>query len=440
MKKQKHISPERPESLDCETGILCSILLFNESFNQAAGHLIAADFSLDSHRIIYSKIAELMARRGAADYQLLVEELRAHGELEAIGGREYIESLMRDNPRIKNIGHYVDVVREKSRARMLLAMADSITGQIHEFTPTDEVLADIQQKLIELVYHGRAGKSISIKDACIETLSELNDIRKSVGMCIGLSTGIRPLDELTTGIRKSEFYIVGARPGNGKTAWMCQSVLENARRGKMVSVFSMEVPRQQIICRLACQLADMSVFDTRDPRVLNEVEMMRLADAIAVISTLPIIIEDSPRMTMKQLAGIARLHISQGSECIYVDFLQKMRHPGKTEYDRVTGIADGLWELGRSTGVPVVALSQLKRSREVPTMDDLRSSGEIEQNANAIFLLWRPFEIDSTTQMISFTKLDQIIIAKQRSGVAGTHVPVEFNGRVGRFDERILVS
>lgn len=425
-----------PESMDCETGILASIIVHNSAFNQAASTLIAADFSRESHRTIYTRIADLIGRGKPVDYQILCDELVSHRELEAIGGREYIMSLMDDNPRMKNIGQYVEIVREKSRARMLLHLAESMTAKIHDFSPTEDVLADLQQQLIEIIYHGRAGKSVSIKEACVQTLNELNEIRKFEGRCIGLSTGLRKLDDSTTGFRKGEFYVVGARPGNGKTAWMCQSIRENAKAGKTVSVFSMEVPRQQIICRLACQETGLNVFDTRDPRVLNDSEWRILAEAIADVSEWPILLEDSPRMTLKQFSAIARLHISQGAEAIYVDFLQKMKHPARTEFDKTTAIADGLWELGRSTGIPVIALSQLKRSLDVPTMDDLRSSGEIEQNANAVFLLWRPKETDPDTQMTRFTGKDQIIIGKQRSGVAGTHIPVEFNGEVGLFEER----
>lgn len=432
-----------PYSAECEAAILGAIILDNFCFNQAASTLQPADFSLDSNRKIYSRMLDLMERGRAIDYQTLTEELLRHHQLDNVGGVAYVTSLTDGLPRVKNIEPYVEIVREKARARMLVNIADLVKAKISERELADDVLETVQQQLLDVLFHGRAGKSMTMPDICREALAELHAIRNSVGECIGKSTSLPMLDSITTGYRNSEFYVIGARPGNGKTAMMCQSARENIKRKSKPSIFSIEVPRIQIVNRLACMETGISVFDTRDPRGLSTTDMQRLQEAISEIALWPMFIEDSPRMTLKQLSAIARMHISQGADIIYVDFLQRMRAPGKTEYDRVTAAADGLWELARSTGVPVVALSQLRRSstpNEPPTMDDLRSSGEIEQLANAIFLLWRPVEVDPTTQMKHHTKMDQVIVAKQRSGISETHVPVEFNGRIGYFEERIELA
>lgn len=440
--KDRYIQQEGlPHSPDCERAILGAILLDNDCFNQAASVLIASDFALDSHQKLFSRMLDLASQGSPIDYVTVTEQLLKAHQLENIGGAVYVTSLTDGLPRVKNIEEYVNIVREKARARMLLNAAEVVKAQITELELADDVLEYLQQRLLEILYHGRAGKSRSVADICREALTELHAIRNSTGECIGKSFGIPMLDALTTGFRNSEFYVIGARPGNGKTAWMCQSARENVKRGSKPSIFSVEVPRTQIINRMACMETGISVFDTRDPRSLSAVDMERLNSAIGEIASWEMFIEDSPRMTLKQLSAIARMHISQGADIIYVDFLQKLRAPGKSEYDRVTAIADGLWELGRSTDVPIVALSQLKRNNnEVPTLEDLRSSGEIEQNANAVCLLWRPIEIDPVSQMKRHTKQDQIIIAKQRSGISETHVPVEFNGRVGYFEERIELS
>ena len=426
-----------PCSQESEVSILGAIILDNRCFNQAASALSASDFYLSSHRTIYSRMCDIIGRGGAVDYTTLIEELTNQKQRADIGGMEYVVNLTDGIPRVKNIEHYVKIVREKARARMLIQMAESAMSQLHNFSSADEVLTEIQSRIIDILHHGRVGTNASLPDICRDALNKLNEIRKSEGACIGLSTGIQTLDEMTTGFRQHEFYVIGARPGQGKTAWMCQSVRVNALARRKVSVFSLEVPREQIIYRLACQHTGISVFDTRDPRVLSAVDMNRLAEACSEIAQWPILIEDTPRLTIKQFAAIGRLHVSQGAEAIYVDFLQKMKHPSRSEYDRVTAIADGLWEFGRSTGVPVIALSQLKRTDDVPKLEDLRSSGEIEQNANAAFFLWRPKEVDPATQMKRYTGEDQIIIEKQRSGIAGTHIPVRFNGEIGLFEERI---
>lgn len=427
-----------PVSLDCERAILGAILLDNRTIYQTAT-LVSDDFSLDSHRKIFRHMAEIAEAGIAIDFNILTQRLVDDHSLDAVGGGMYITGLTDGLPRVKNIEHYVKIVRDKSRARTLLRLCQASAAKIQEQEPPDEVLAEIQDQIIQLVHQGRAGRVPDIAEIATEFLQEIHAIRSMDDSCVGISTGLDDLDSMTTGFRRSEFYVFGARPGDGKTALMCQALRENCRAGRKCSAFSVEVKRTQIMQRLVSQESGISVFDMRDPRILTEGEMNRVMMAAAEVAKWPLLLEDSPRLDVKQLQAIARLHISQGAEVIFVDFLQKLRAAGRDRFEKVTAIADGLWELARSTDVPVVALSQLKRRQsphEEPTMDDLRESGEIEQNAHAVFLLHRPTEIVDDKR--KHTGLDKIIIAKQRSGPAGTFVPVRFNGALGMFEPRIV--
>jgi replicative DNA helicase len=427
-----------PVALDCERAILGAILLDNRTFFQTAT-LTAEDFSLDSHRKIFRHISALAEEGQGIDFQTLTLRLSDHRDLEGVGGVVYVTNLTDGLPRVKNIEQYVKAVRDKARARTLLALCQTSSAKIQEQEPADEVLAEIQDQIIKLVHHGRAGRVPDIAEIATEFLEEIHHIRSMDDACVGISTGLDDLDSVTTGFRPSEFYVFGARPGDGKTALMCQALRENCKAGRKCSAFSVEVKRTQIMQRLVAQESGISVFDMRDPRILTEGEMMRVTIAAAEVAKWPLLLEDSPRLDVKQLQAIARLHISQGAQVIFVDFLQKLRATGRDRFEKVTAIADGLWELARSTDVPVVALSQLRRRQsphEEPTMDDLRESGEIEQNAHAVFLLHRPTEVVDDKRR--HTGLDKIIIAKQRSGPAGTFVPVRFNGKLGMFEQRMV--
>jgi replicative DNA helicase len=427
-----------PTDIECERAILGAILLDNKTFYQTAT-ISADDFSLDSHRKIFAHMCSLSDAGKAIDYVTLSDEL-GHRDVAAVGGVVYLTSLTDGLPRVKNIEQYVQIVRDKSRSRKLLMVCQSVAAQVREQEPVDAALSELQDQIIRIVHHGRIGTSPAISGVAMEFLNELQAIRELEGESVGLSTGLVDLDTMTTGFRDSEFYIVGARPGQGKTAFMCQSIRTNCKAGRMCSVFSVEVKRTQIMARLVAMESGISVFDLRDPRALDQHDLNRIALAASEIAKWPLLLEDSPRMDIKQLQAIARLHISQGAEIVYVDFLQKLRAPGKDRFHQVTAIADGLWELGRSTNRPVVALSQLKRKQnpnEEPIMDDLRESGEIEQNANAVFLLYRPLEKDENGKA-HYTGLDKIIIAKQRSGPADKFVPVQFMGAEGMFVKRFV--
>lgn len=436
--KTREFEQSEVASLDCERAILGAILLDNKAYFQAAS-ISAEDFSLDSHRRIFRHITEMSNAAIGIDFQTLCSRLSDKHELDSVGGVVYVTNLTDGLPRVKNIEQYVRIVRDKARARMLLNACQSTSAQLQEQEPVDEVLAEIQDQILRIVYHGRAGNAPSIEEIAAEFLTEIKAVRDMDGNCVGLSTGVDDLDVSTTGFRNGEFYVFGARPGDGKTAIMCQSIRKNCKAGRKVSAFSVEVKRTQIMQRLVSQESGISVFDMRDPRVLSDEDMHRVTMATAEVAQWPLMIEDSPRLDVKQLQAIARLHVSQGAEVIFVDFLQKLRAPGRDRFEKVTAIADSLWELGRSTDVPVVALSQLRRRQnpnEEPTMDDLRESGEIEQNANGVFLLYRPTEIEPGTDKRKHTGQDKIIIAKQRSGPAGVSVQVRFNGRLGKFETR----
>ena len=425
-----------PASADCERAILGAILLDNKAIFQTAP-LEAADFSLDAHRRLFARMWELQEAGTAIDFNTLHEALLRNHEVEAVGGTQYVPRLTDGLPRVKNIGDYVEIVREKARARMLLNACVLAGGRIQERELVDDVLADLQDHIIRTVHHGKHGSSMKIEEIAREFMNEIQAIRKLDGNTVGLSTGLDDLDELTTGFRPSEFYVFGARPGDGKTAWMCQAVRTNCKAGRKCSVFSVEVKRGQIIQRLVSQETKISVFNMRDPRYLSIADMDRIKAAAAEIAQWPLCLEDSPRLDIKQLQAIARLHISQGAEIVFVDFLQKLRSHGRDRFEKVTAIADGLWELARSTDVPVVAMSQLRRRQDLnaePTMEDLRESGEIEQNAHAVFLSFRPAEIVNGNK--KYTHEDKILIVKQRSGPAGNFVPVRFNGSIGVFEKR----
>lgn len=439
MKNGHANDPLIPDNEANEVAVLGAILMERDgqAFNEAASVLQVSDFSLPSHRMIYSRMCELKETGKPIDLQLMADILIRNRELESIGGLNYLSKLHENKPIGGHINHYVDLVREHSRLRMLMNVSTLMAAQITGRESADDVLESVQEQILQIVQHGRIGKVSSMADIVRDALNELETISRMQGVCIGLETGLSMLDEFTTGFRAGEFYVMGARPGQGKTAWMCQSIRANAKKGRKCGVFSIEVPKNQIFYRLACMETGLTIRDTRDPRQLTMVEKRMLAEAGAEIAEWPILIDDNPRMNLKQLQAVARLHIAQGSEIEYVDFLQKIRHPGRSEYDKVTAIADGLWELGRSTGVPVVALSQLKRTEEAPALSDFRSSGEIEQNANAALAIWRPKEASAEHEgNMRHTGQDQILILKQRSGISDVHVPVTFNGEVGLFENR----
>lgn len=155
-----------------------------------------------------------------------------------------------------------------------------------------------------------------------------------------------------------------------RAALACQIIRHNCKQGRNCGFFSVEVKRTQIINRLIAMESGISVFELRDPRWLSDDEMNRIGLAAQEIAKWPLQIEDAPSLDIREVSAIARLFISRCAEINIVDYLQKIKAPGKDRFEKVTNIANGLWELGRATGVPVIALSQLRgfSSAEAPNL------------------------------------------------------------------------
>jgi replicative DNA helicase len=436
--KTDKLLPTNPEA---ETAVLGAILLDNACFNQAAAAVSEEDFSLDSNRRIFRAMTELIERGSRVDFVTLVEHL-GPDELKHCGGVAWVTSLTDGLPRVKNIAQYARIVKEKARSRMLINVCNSAQASAYAGAAPDDVLASLQQNVIDIFHHGRGARTPPLPELARESLEQMHLIRSMKSRSVGLTTGIAQLDEMTTGFRRGEFYVIGARPANGKTALACQAVRANCLAGVTCALFSVEMTGQQIIQRLAAMETGVDLFDLRDPRNLNASEVAAVTDAVAGIAQWPLLVEDSGRITIKEIGALARMFISQGAQIIFVDYLQRVKAPGKTDFDRVTAVSESLCELAKSTQVPVVALSQLRRAERrdmaaEPSLEDLRQSGQIEQDAHAVFLLHRPKGLQPGPDGKSyFTGDDRIIIAKQRSGPAGTHVKVRFNGPMGMWEER----
>jgi replicative DNA helicase len=430
-----------PASLDAERSILGAVLLENLCYYQAANILRPVDFSLAAHRSIFVRMGELLDTDVAVDIITLTEILKRNREIEKIGGVAYLSSLTEGLPRRENIEHYAHIVRDKSMLRNLVhASTVTIAKSLAMEEPADIVLADAHQKLTDIT--NAVYKERTLQEIAVATMNKIEELCKIEGDCIGATTSIPDLDLITTGYRDEELAVIGGRPGNGKTGFVCQGIRANCELGRKVGFFSCEVPEDQIMIRMACMDTGIPVFETRDPRMLEmNRRKQKLQEAIADIGHRwkdRFFLDCTPCIDLNQLCARARAWASKGVDLIFVDYLQILTSEGKSEYEQVTNSIKRLWHLERSLKIKLVALSQLGRDKTNarPTMADLRGSGMIENFANVIFLLWRDLEIGEDGELLGMTGKDEIIMPKQRSGPSQVKVNVTFDGPVGMWKPR----
>src|SRR5215470_11792551 len=390
-----------PANVEAERSILGAILLDNHAFNDASEHLKPEDFSLDSHRRIYSRMMDLSESSKPIDIITLVEELDQKRDLQAVGDVGYISGLLDGVPDRPSIEHYVRIVRDKAILRGLISVAQaSIAKASEQADPADEILNEAEAAVFRLS-EKRIGKGFQgITEIVRNSFGSVDALLQRGQRITGLATHYTDLDEMTSGLQKSDLIILAARPSMGKTSFV-MNIAENAAidDGKIVGIFSLEMSGEALIQRLLCSRSRVDAQKLRTGSLWAD-DMKKIGEAAAELAQAALYIDDTPRISVTEMRAKARrLRQSQGKlDLIVVDYLQLMSGGSKRFENRtqeVSAISRGLKALAKELAVPVIALSQLSRAPESrggdhrPQLSDLRESGSIEQDADLVMFIFR---------------------------------------------------
>lgn len=431
-----------PHSLEAESSVLGSILLDNTVWEQLSD-LHSAMFYRESHRKIYTAMAQLSARGIPIDLVTLVDELRSKNQLEDIGGISYLASLPDTVPTALYAEAYLKILQEKYVLRQLITTSGQIMQRAYNAEGSLEDLLDQSQKMILEINQTQKGKDFqTIGPVVDETFELITHMHRTGGLGDGLATGFHDLDGYIMGLQPGSLNILAARPSMGKTALALsigQRVALHAR--KRVVVFSLEMPAVQLVLRMLCSVARLEMSRVRAGQ-LGDRDFTRVLDTAELFKNMPMVINDDPNLTVSDLRSKCRRILSQfGSlDLVIVDYLQLMqggnsRGGGENRQQEISQISRGLKSIARELNIPILVLSQLSRAVEQrqnhrPMLSDLRESGSIEQDADLVMFIYRDeyYNKDSDQQGVA-----EIIIGKQRNGPVGT-VRVQFSSNRVSFD------
>ena len=442
-----------PAHVDAEKTILGAILLDNNSHSEAAEKLVAEDFSLDSHQIIYRRMCELMDTQRAVDLVTLSHELQRHKETEAVGGVAYLASLTEGLPRRPVIEDYIRIVKEKSLYRKLMAICSmAIARASDQSDPALDVVGEAERQLLEATQSSITYGLQPLDQIVAGSFGSIDKLYEQSREVTGLATDFTDLDRMTSGLQKGELLILAARPSMGKTAFAINIAQNSAiNHGAVVAVFSLEMSKESLLRRM---LASQAWVDQRKLQTgfLGREDHDKLQSALGQLVDSRMFIDDTAGISLTEMRAKARrLKQTVGQlDLIVVDYLQLMSatQPGsaKKGYENrnqeVSAISRGLKALAKELEVPVLALSQLSRSSERrgddkrPLLSDLRESGSIEQDADVVIFIHRDAYYDRDKELSESDRAkSEIIIAKQRNGPTDT-VFLNFISRFTRFDNQ----
>jgi replicative DNA helicase len=411
-----------PQNIEAEQSVLGAILLDNDALHEAVELLQPDDFYRDAHRKIYQAMTELYTRNEPVDLITLNNYLKGKGDLDDVGGVQYLSSLASFVPTSANVKYHSRIVREKALVRNLLHSVTDIAKNVYDNDlDTDELIDYAEKKIFDLSDKKIKTSFFTMKELISDTFVTIERLYDKKESITGIPSGFKDMDELTTGFQKGDLIIIGGRPGMGKTAFSLNiSQHVGIAMKEPVAIFSLEMAKEQLVMRMLCSEAKVDSNKVRKGFINKRDDWNKLTNAAGKLAESLIFIDDSSALSVLEMRAKARrLKQQHGLSLVIVDYLQLMRGRGKFERreQEIAEISRSLKALAKELQVPVIALSQLNRGVETrggnknPTLADLRESGAIEQDADVIIFLYR----DSKDEMEGKGKMI-VDIAKQRNG------------------------
>lgn len=418
-----------PSNIDAEKSVLAACMLNEDILEEILMKLRPENFYRPAHRIMFEAITDLHNRRIPVDQISLADTLNASGQLDAVGGRSYIVELADNTFALTSWSNHADIVKRTSILRDLIYASTQISALAYN-APDDlnEVVEEAEKTLFN-VTEKRVSSTFKKMDVLInDAFEEITKLAEQKSHMAGVATGFRDVDDLFHGLRGGDLVILAARPGVGKTSFALNLAVNAAMRGNAVAFFSLEMSAGQLVQRILCADARISLSKIRGG-FIKEGDWGAIADASNRLSKLDLYIDDTPGLSILEARAKARRELRQvekGKGLIIVDYLQLMmpvtsRRDGNRAVE-VGEISRGLKILAKEMDMPVIALSQLSRSIEMratkrPQLSDLRESGSIEQDADIVMFIDRSMdEVEAEKDGRPPLGTAELIVAKHRNG------------------------
>src|SRR3990167_7735164 len=426
-----------PQDIEMERALLGALMLSPNAIYEVADLIGIDSLYAGAHRTIFDAMLSLYAKGEPIDVATVSSKLKERKALAEVGGATYLSELVGAAGAPGSARHYAQIVQNKFVLRSLIDAASKI-GELGFQEDRDiDQLPDEAQSAVFQVSQAPSLRSFSaIKDELTEAWERLEHLQKHENAMRGIPTGFTELDNILSGLQKSDLVILAARPSMGKTALALDIArLSATKHGTPVGIFSLEMSTQQLVDRMLAAQAGVNSWRLRTGKIRDDDEFERLQQALADLSESPIYIDDKATSSVLAMRSVARrLKMEKDLKLIIVDYLQLITPTNARSSDnmvqQVTEISRSLKAMARELEVPVLALSQLSRAVEQrggrPRLSDLRDSGSIEQDADVVMFIHREDMMGNRTTNEK-TGVAEILIEKHRNGPVGK---VEL-----RFDE-----
>ena len=427
-----------PQSLEAEAAVLGAMLSRREAVSKSIQWLKPDHFYKTGHQKIFSAMVKLFNDNEQIDTISVSDLLKKQKVLESVGGAYFLTGLVESIPTTANVESYAKIVLEKSLLRQLIKVAQDLSNEAYDdHRKAEDILDRVERSIFSITQSGLRGGFQPIDKILHESFEQLDSISSKEGGVIGIPSGLTDLDEVTAGFHPGDLIVIAGRPSMGKTA-LALNIARNAAIDHKIGIgfFSLEMANNQLAMRLLCTEAKVDSHLVRTGNLPRN-QWVNLSTNVGTLAEAPIYLDDTPGISVLELRAKARrLKAEKDVGLIIVDYLQLMQGPAsESRQQEISNISRSLKGLAKELNLPIIALSQLSRAVENrsdrrPLLSDLRESGAIEQDADVVIFLYRPFLY---TQEESDDGKVHIIVAKQRNGPVRT-VMASFIARYTSFE------
>lgn len=386
-----------------------------------------AHFALPAHQKIWAAFEALSKTPEKLNIADLIQHLESSGELEGVGGHVGLVELATNFAYHFQFKPSVKILTASKKKRDVESLFISGLEKLQDSTLSEgEVLAEAEKMMSSLRETYGVAQVARMADGTQKVVEGLEFRIKNPGQTKGLPTGYPSLDRMLDGLQKTSMIVIGARPAVGKTSFMTNILYNLAAEGVPVGMFSLEMSKEQLLERTLFGMSKINAANLRRGIKLTKWQQEAFTNAVRKVKSLPFFVDDRGALRIDQIQATARRMVADhGVRCIGVDYLQ-LANPssrGASREREVSEISAGLKALAKELNIPVIVLAQLNREAEkragkeagVPRVSDLRDSGSIEQDADQIMLLYRPYVMDKDAN----PEEAKVIVGKNRFGETG---------------------
>lgn len=394
MSQQQIAEPMPPNDVDAEESVLGALLIDTEAIDQVMEYVRPEDFYREKNGWVYQACLSIADRLEPTDQVMVAHELAGQDRLEAVGGVAYLSQLVAMVPTSAHAVDYARIIHQCAQQRRLIQAGARITRLGYEGVDFPLALSRSFEELLAISAGDSGGGLRSLDEIAAEDEDATEEWLRNPGGLQGLSTGLVDVDRLLGGLKPGLLYVIAARPSLGKSMLALTVARNVARQGRAVGIFSLEMPARDDLRRLCLAIAGLNDFEIRTGNAPPGWEDAYLA-ARREVRKLDIYVDDTPDLATGVMRSRAtRLRVKCANlGLLVVDYAQIAGDKGEEEVLRVGQITSRLKATARHLGLPMLMVSQLSREAEKradkrPILSDLRASGQIEQDADAVLMLW----------------------------------------------------